>query len=199
MLRRQQTTKSLLKVLAICAGLMLAASARAQEIDEAKALQVKAAYLYNFAKFVRWPDDVFEDDKAPVLIGVLGNDPFGHVLDDTVKGKKIGERPIQIQRFDWNKEEDRSRLLDCHVLYISSSEQYRFDDIHEALDKHPMLLVGDVEDFAANGGMIGLMLEKGRIRFQINRVAVARAKLRISARLLKLARIVEPRRRYPSE
>ena len=177
----------------------LAHPVRAQEVDQPKARKVKAAYLYNFAKFVHWPDDVFEDDEAPVVIGVLGNDPFGHVLDDTVKGKKIGERPIQIQRFDWNKEEDRSRLLDCHVLYISSSEQYRFDDIHEALDKHPMLLVGDVEDFAANGGMIGLVLEKGRIVFQINRVAVARAKLRISARLLKLARIVEPRMRYPQE
>jgi hypothetical protein len=178
---------------------MLVESVRAQEVDLMKAKQVKAAYLYNFAKFVRWPDDAFEDEEAPVVIGVLGNDPFGRVLDDTVKGKKVGERLIQIRRFDWNVEEDRSRLLDCHVLYISASEQDRVDDIHEAVDDHPMLLVGDAKDFAANGGMIGLTLEKGRIVFQINRVAVARAGLKISARLLKLAKIVKPRRRYPLE
>jgi hypothetical protein len=178
---------------------MLAASVCAQEVDEAKAIKVKVAYLYNFAKFIQWPDDVFEDEKAPIVIGVLGADPFGRVLDDMVKGKSIGERPIKIERFDWNKEEDRGRLQDCHILYISSSERNRFDEIHGALEEQPVLLVGDTEDFAENGGIIGLVLEKGRIVFEINRVAADRAGLKVSARLLKLARIVEPRRRNPSE
>ncbi len=165
--------------------------ASAQQVDKSKARKVKAAFLYKFAKFVHWPDNAFEDDNAPIVIGVLGADPFGRVLDETVKGKRIGKRLIEIRRFQWN-DKDRKRMRGCHILFISSSERQRHKAICEALVSHPMLIVGDVEGFAANGGMIGFVLEKKSIAFQINQAAADRAHLSLSARLLKLATIIKP-------
>ena len=181
--------------LAASVWLMFTASVRAQEVDESKAIKVKAAYLYNFAKFIQWPDTAFEDDKAPFVIGVLGDDPFGRILDDTVKGKKIAERSVTIRRFSWKEEEDRTSLKDCHILFISGSEQNRRDEIFAALKGHPVLVVSDIHEFARDGGMVEFVLEEGRIVFEITREALEKAELKVSSRLLKLARIVEPRRR----
>ncbi len=175
---------------------MLAPAVRAQSVDEAKALKVKAAYLYNFAKFIEWPDQASEDDQAPFVIGVLGEDPFGRILDDTVKGKKIAKRPIEIRRLRWSKQEDRAKLERCHILYISESERHRTDHIISVLEERPLLIVSDIHEFAHSGGMIGFVLEKGRIVFEINREALERARLKASSKLLKLARIVEPKRRH---
>ncbi len=179
---------------ATSALLVAAAEVRAQAVDEAKALKVKAAYLYNFAKFVEWPDNVFENDKAPFVIGVLGDDPFGRILDDTVKAKKIATRGIRVRRFHWSGERDRTTLRSCHVLYISASERLRLDDILAALKEYPVLVVSDLHEFAHDGGMIGFVLKKGRIVFEINNQALERARLKASSKLLKLARIVEPKK-----
>lgn len=178
---------------------MLAESVRAQEIDKAKAIKVKAAYLYNFAKFIQWPEKSFEGQEAPFVIGVLGGDPFGRILDDTVKAKKIAERPIELRRLRWSRPEDRAVLTGCHILYISKSERYRLDDILVTLAERPVLVVSDVREFACDGGMIRFVLEKGRIVFEVNREALKRAGLVASSKLLKLARIVEPRRRPAQE
>ncbi len=185
--------------LAASAWLMLTPSACAQEVDEAKAIKVKAAYLYNFTKFILWPDTAFEDDKAPFVIGVLGDDPFGRILDDTIKAKKIAGRPIELRRLRWSKQEDRAALTGCHILYISKLERYRLDNIFAALEKRTVLVVSDIREFARDGGMIGFILEQGRIIFEVNREALKRAELKASSKLLKLARIVEPRRRPARE
>ena len=189
---RKTTTCSFLMVLAASAWVVLTSSVCAQEVDEAKATKVKAAYLYNFTKFIQWPDTAFEDDKAPFVIGVLGDDPFGRILDDTVRGKKIAERSVKIRRLSWKEEEGRTSLRSCHILYISDSERYRLDDILAALEQRPVLVVSDVREFASDGGMIGFVLEQGRIIFEVNREALERAELKASSKLLKLARIVEP-------
>ena len=102
------TNCSFLMALAASSWLMPAASVCAQEVDESKVRKVKAAYLYNFTKFVKWPDKAFENDEAPFVIGVLGKDPFGPILDNTVKGKKVAKRPIKTRRFDWSKRKDRT-------------------------------------------------------------------------------------------
>ena len=164
--------------------------ASAQEVDKSIARRVKAAFLYKFAKFVQWPDSAFENEKSPIIIGVLGADPFGRVLDETVRGKRIGKRLIEIQRFQWN-DKDRRRMRGCHILFVSSSERQRHKAICETLANHPMLIVGDVKGFAANGGMIGFVLKKKKIAFQINQAAANRAQLSVSARLLRLATIVK--------
>ena len=193
--RQEVKTCSFLAALAAFAWLMPAASVCAKEVDEAKALRVKAAYLYNFAKFIEWPDNAFDDEKAPLVIGILGDDPFGTILDSTVKAKNVAKHPVKIRRLRWNKREDRAALKDCHILFISRSEQSRLDKILAALKEHPVLVVSGIRDFARDGGMVGFVLEKGRIAFEINREALEKAKLKASSRLLKLARIVEPRRR----
>ena len=193
------TTCSFLTALAASAWLILTPSVCAQELDEAKARKVKVAYLYNFTKFIEWPDKAFEDDQAPFVIGVLGDNPFGRILDDAVKAKKVAGRPIKVRRFDWSKREDRTSLESCHVLYISKSERHRLDDILTALEERPVLVVSDMSEFARDGGMIGLVLEKGRIVFEVNREALEGAGLGASSKLLKLARIVEPKKRNPRE
>ncbi len=185
--------------LATYAWLMFAASVCAQEVDEAKALKVKAAYLYNFAKFIEWPDDALGDEEAPFVIGVLGDDPFGQILDTTVKAKTIATRPVKIRRLLWSKQEDRAEVKSCQILYISNSERSRLKEIFAALEDQPILLVADIAGFASDGGMIGFVLEKQRIIFEINRESLGQAKLKASAKLLKLARIVKPKDRRPRE
>ncbi len=186
-------------VLAASAWLTPAPVVRAQEVDTAKVLKVKAAYLYNFAKFVEWPDGAFENGESPFVIGVLGDDPFGRDLDATVKGKTIAKRAVKVRRLRWDDQVDRAQLKDCHILYIGGSEPRRFMEIVAALEDQPVLLVADIAGFAHDGGMIGFVLDGQRIVFEINREAVDRAQLKASARLLKLARIVEPHVRGPKK
>lgn len=196
MLSRKKATWLFPMVLAASAWLMPAPAVRAQEIDEAKALNVRAAYLFNFAKFIEWPDDAFEDEKMPFVIGALGDDPFGKRLDATVKEKKIAQREVKTLRLSWSKRTDRAKVKDCHIPYISNSERHRLREIFAALENQPVLLVSDIGGFASDGGMIGFVLEKQRIVFEINRDALEHAELKASAKLLRLARIVKPNNRY---
>jgi hypothetical protein len=146
--------------------------------------QVKAAILFNFAKFVEWPDAAFPDSAAPILIGVLGEDPFGSALD-AAKNRTVNGRKIQIKRFTTVQE-----VTACHILFISSSEKGRLAPLLRDLRDFPMLLVGDMEKFAQRGGMINLILQNDTIDFEINVDAVKRAGLKINSRLLNMARIV---------
>ncbi|MHC4428924.1 MAG: YfiR family protein [Planctomycetota bacterium] len=187
-----------------CTGVAIAR----QEIDEAKAAKVKAAYLYNFVKFVKWPDDAFAEADAPVVIGVVGEDPFGPVLDRTVRDKRVGNRSITIRRIkapappNDPPEPDApaldpavARELDrCHVIYIDQRGKEWCPQVLEHLRRKPVLTVSDVPTFARQGGMIEFVLEEGRIVFHINRKVAEECRLRLSAKLLKLATIVESHR-----
>lgn len=146
--------------------------------------QVKAAVLYNFAKFVEWPADAFSHPSAPIIIGVLGEDPFGSALD-AAKNRTVNGRKIQIKRFNHVQE-----ITACHILFISSSEKGRLVPLLRALRDFHMLLVGDMEKFAQRGGMINFILQNDTIDFEINVDAVKRAGLKINSRLLNMARIV---------
>ncbi len=165
----------------------------AQGVDKDKVLKVKAAYLYNFAKFVQWPEDRFADDKTPITIGVLGQDPFGSILDKTVQGKRVNGRRFLIKRFRSRGGENTKALRRCHILYISPTERRHLADILWDLDGFDVLVVGEGADFAPEGGMIGFVLEEQRITFQVNREAVAKSRIKISAKLLRLASIVRTR------
>lgn len=184
-------TKLLPAAVFLAAAWPPAEPAAAQVLVESLARQIQAAFLYHFAGFVRWPDTAFSTDTAPLVIGVLGDDPFGPVLDDTVKGKKVKGRSVEIRRLQWNPG-NRAKMGKCHILFVSASEQDRFDKIRAALDGQPVLLVGDTQNFAENGGMIGFVLKEDRMAFEVNRVAIERAELKVSSRLLKLAIIVKP-------
>ncbi len=180
---------------AACVWLAPAPAVCEQDIDRDKTLKVKAAYLYNFAKFVQWPEDHFANDKTPITIGVLGHDPFGSTLEKTIRGKTVNGRRLVTKRFQARGGKNTKELRRCHILYISTSERRHLADILWDLDGSDVLVVGEGTDFAPAGGMIGFVLEDQRIAFQVNREAVAKSRIKISAKLLRLARIVRTRAR----
>lgn len=172
---------------------MLASEAtlRAQEVNVTKALKVKAAYLYNFGKFVEWPEDAFAGDDAPFVIGIIQDDPIGDILDASVHAKKLMGRSIEIRRLRLSDPDYRSKLRQCHVLYIGIAAREQIERLCATLAEQPVLTVSSVPGFASSGGMIALVLKEGRIVFEINRDALEQAGLKASPKLLKLARIVK--------
>lgn len=147
--------------------------------------QLKAVFLFQFAQFVQWPDTAFPDTKSPLVIGVLGQDPFGTLLDEIVQGEKSGERPLVVQRYRRTEEIDH-----CHVLFIGASEASRLNRILAELKGRSILTVADAEDFARRGGMVHFFTENNRIRLRINLDAVRSAGLVPSSKLLRPAEIV---------
>lgn len=147
--------------------------------------QVKAAFLYNFAKFVDWPPAVFKDTKTPLEICVYGHDPFGAALEDALLGKAVGDRRVALGRATQFRD-----LAGCHVIFVSSPEREPTADLAVRLKGRAVLLVGESEDFVASGGIIQFTIEDNRVRFVINPDAADRAGLKISSKLLALARIV---------
>lgn len=145
---------------------------------------IKAALLYNFAKFTDWPAHSFEGPDAPLLICVLGADPFGPALK-TIEGKVIKNRPVVTRVV--------SRVLDsrrCHVIFVSDSEQSRLAEILELVGDDPILTIADMPDFAVSGGIINLKVVENKSRFDINLAAAHRANLKLSSKLLILAQQV---------
>jgi len=151
--------------------------------------QVKAVFLFNFAQFVDWPPEAVPDSKAPLVIGVLGDDPFGGILEQTVRGEHRGARPFEVRRFQ--RVDD---IKTCDILFISRSEGDRVGEILASLKSRPILTVSDGEAFAERGGMIRFVTESNRIRLKINLQAAQAAHLTISSKLLRVAEIVTPTR-----
>jgi hypothetical protein len=175
-------------VLALCsllfAPLAPAATAPAPIPDE---YQVKAVFLFNFAQFVEWPAQAFRDKTSPLVIGVLGDDPFGPYLDEVVKGEKVGARPLQVRRF--RRVED---IADCHILFIGASESDSLEKTVAQLKDRSILTVGDMEAFARRGGMVRFFTENGKIRLKIYVEAAKAHQLKISSKILSPATIVGP-------
>jgi len=147
---------------------------------------VKAAFLYNFANFVEWPDGVLGPAGAPLRVCVVGADPFGGALDDAFRGQIVHQRRVQISRGPTLAVVGR-----CHILFLSQSEQARWPDLLAELRGTPTLTVADGAPLVRQGGMVSFVIEAKRVRFEINRGAAEHAGLRISSKLLALARIVE--------
>ncbi len=147
--------------------------------------QIKAAFLYNFAKFVEWPGDAFSDSRAPIMLGIVGGDPFGKALDGVILGKTVNGRSLVVRRF--RRGED---LRTCHILFVSFSERKRLPHILESLKGSSVLTVGETDGFVHSGGVVQFLLEESRVRFEINPDAAARVRLKISSKLLAVARIV---------
>jgi hypothetical protein len=148
--------------------------------------RVKAVFLYNFAKFVEWTPARSTATHEPIILGVVGDDPFGEVLEQTIKGKTVNGRELVVKRFP-----HPSEARACQVLFISSSEKKRLRSIFESLRGASVLTVGETEGFAQLGGIVNFVLEDNRVHFEVNVDAAERAKLKISSKLLSLARIVK--------
>jgi len=147
--------------------------------------QVKAAYLYNFAKFVEWPADKLAEGSGPILVGVFGKDPFGSLLDSTLKGKTVRGHSLEVRR-----PPGLAELKQCHIVFISAAERQRLGDILHTLGNHSVLTVSDLGQSAEEGGIINFVTEESKVRLEINLHAAERARIRISSQLLKLARVV---------
>ncbi len=146
---------------------------------------LKAAFLYNFAKFIDWPADSFADDGSPLIFGVLGSDPFGSALDKTLQGKTVRGRSLVIRRF---REVEDVRA--CHILFVGRSEGKRLAQTLESLQGSAVVTVGETKGFARVGGIINFFTEQDKLRFEINVEAAEREGLKISAHLLNLARVL---------
>ena len=144
--------------------------------------QVKAAYLFNFAHFVTWPSQ--ESSRTPLVIGILGDDPFGSYLDEAVRGQKVINRPLTIQRFRRSTE-----LRNCNILFISQSEKDRATQIISSLKGRSILTVSDMDGFADSGGMIQFITAQNKIRVRINLNAVKAANMKVSSKLLSVAEV----------
>jgi len=147
--------------------------------------QVKAAFLYNFAKFVEWPPSSFSDASAPLRICVFGQDPFGQELRDITSAKNINGRKLQVDQVV-----DLRLARTCHILFIPSSEKAQLTRIFESLRGTDALTVGDAKGFVQQGGMINFVLENNRVQFEVNRKAAEQAGLKISSKLLSVAKVV---------
>lgn len=147
--------------------------------------QLKAAFLFNFAKFVDWPPGAFPAPDAPINLCVIGHDPFGPALDELLRGKTINNRPLVPHRIA-----NASELKGCHLVFISLQDEKQLPEILLALKGASSLLVGEAPDFTERGGAIQFFIENNKLRFAINVDAVQRAHLQASAKLLALAKIV---------
>jgi hypothetical protein len=159
---------------------------RVHAADPSLEYQIKAVCVLNSARFVTWPAGSFNSDTSPLVIGVLGENPFGSVLQNVVGGETVQKRRIVVRSV--GLEEAAST---CHILFVSRSERSRLDRIVETLGASKVLTISEIEGFARSRGMIGLLLEGGNVRFEVNPAAAARAQLKIDSRLLRLARIVK--------
>jgi len=145
---------------------------------------IKTAFLYNFAKFVDWPPESFKNEASSFILGIVGVEPFGASLDTlrdkTVKGRKLIIRKLpRLENFE-----------ECHMLFISGSEKGNLKTLLTALKNHNILTVSDLDRFAQQGGMIGLIQSEGKINFEVNIETVQHSRLKFSSQLLKLAKIV---------
>jgi hypothetical protein len=161
--------------------LLAAGSSRAQDATPSE-YQLKAAFLFNFAKFVEWPPDSSGESTAPFVIGILGSSPFGDDLQQTIQGKSINNRPLITREVH-----SLTEATNCQILFISTSERKRLPEIFKTLGDAHVLTVGENDQFIRAGGMINFVMEEQKIRFQINNDAAKRVGLKISSKLLGLA------------
>jgi len=177
-------------IVALSVSLSWAPGALAQDRDSSDSSEylIKAGFIFNFAKFVDWPPTTFAQPDSPIVIGILGTDPFGAIIDQIVQDKKIGGRGFVVKRLKWGT--DLKDLKECKILFVGASERVHIDELVQIVKGLPILTVGETPGFAEHGGVIRLVLEDNRVRFEVNVDAARQAGLTISSRLMTLATII---------
>jgi YfiR/HmsC-like len=159
--------------------------ARPMRADEsAGEYKVKAAFIYNFAQFVDWPDKAFAGSDSPFVLAVVGKDPFDGILEQVVAGKLIGGRRIVVQHFD-----SVDQIGTCQILFVPTTEDDSLSQIIQKVHSSAVLTIGESDDFDSTGGCFRFFTEDDKMRFEVNQEAAEVAGLRVSSKLLKLARI----------
>ena len=146
---------------------------------------VKLAFLYNFTKFIEWPPGSYRDPGAPHAICIVGRDPFSSDIEGDLRTRIVGSHPVEVLTLKPN-----DTLSVCHMVFIPATENGQADKIVRDLKGSSTLTVGETEGFAELGGIINLTVEGNKVHFEVNQVAAQRAGLKISSKLLSLAKIV---------
>jgi hypothetical protein len=182
---RRRTARQALQIGgAILAILLVAGALRPQEPPTVE-YQVKAAFLYNFAKFIEWPPEAFPNEKSPITFCVHGFDPFGTTLDEAIRGKSVNNRQFLARRTT-----EYPELKSCQLVFVSEKQDKHLGEILSSVKGVSVLLVGESAEFAERGGTVQFFLENNKLRFAVNVDAAKRARLQISSKLLALAKIV---------
>ncbi len=180
-----------LRIIAVglmCAVMTVPGRAQSNGSSDSSEYLIKAGFTYNFAKLMQWPASAFPQPDSPIVIGILGADPFGGTLDEVLAGKKVNGRGFLVRHLKWGGNE----LKDCNILFVSTSEMGHVDEIFRLLKGLPILTIGEMPNFARRGGIINFILEDDKVRFEVNVEAAKQADINISSRLLTLAKIVSP-------
>lgn len=185
LVNRHSSIVNLLRRLCLAAvlGVLLSASGRAQSISE---YQMKAAYVYNLAKFVDWPAAAFKAADDPLNICVLGQSPILVTLNEAVNGESIDDRKLLVRQVS-----EVQQARNCHILFIASSDRKFLQAVLRDLKTPGVLTLGETAGFAEEGGVVNFRLDGKKIRIEINLIAAGQQKLRISPKLLSLAQIIK--------
>lgn len=167
--------------------IFLSATPRAlSQKEEGAEYPVKLAFLYNFTKFVEWPTDTYRDPSAPLAICIVGRSPFSQDLEGELRTRKVGAHPVEVRTLKPN-----DKLSACQIVFVPVTEKDHAEKIVTGLKGSRTLTVGETEGFAVLGGMINLTVEANKVHFEVNPLAAERAGLKISSRLLSIAKIVK--------
>jgi len=190
----------LLLVLCVCLGLIVTQIAFADTSSaKYKEYEVKSAFIFNFLKFIDWPGEKTAANNNQIIIGIIGEDPFGPAAN-VFKDKSVEDHKLVVKRFESFEqirklsEKDKNESIDalkrCHLLFICQSEQKQLHDIIEIVCNSSVLTVADTDGFIEAGGIINFFTEDNKIRFDINQAAAEKTGLKIRSQLLRLAKRV---------
>jgi YfiR/HmsC-like len=146
--------------------------------------QLKAAFIFNFTQFVQWPDSAFSGSSDVFTVAIIGEDPFNGALERAVMGKAVGSRRIVFRHFD-----NAADLQPCQLLFVPSTKDSELTAIMNKLGNEPVLTIGESEVFLRMGGEMRFYTEENKVRFEINMEATDKSGLKISSKLLKLAKL----------
>ena len=166
-------------------ALLLACGVPAASAQTVSEIEVKAAFLFNLTQFVAWPVASLPRNQAPFVIGILGEDPFGDVLDQTVQGEAVEGRKIVVERYT-----NLAAIKDCQILFIGRSEERHLDQIWPLLKDKPVLTVADMPQFAKRGGTVNLITEHSKVRIAVNVSNAQANQLIFSSNLLRVAEVI---------
>jgi len=165
--------------------LSLGATSLSSQIPAEREYKVKAAFLFHLAQFVEWPSNAFSEANSPLIIGILGDNPFGVYLDELVYGEDINGHPLLIQHYQTAEE-----ATTCHILFINLTDKKTIKEAVAALKGRSILTVSDNSDFIDQGGMVNLVKKNSKIRIVINTASTKEDDLKISSKLLAIANVV---------
>ncbi len=193
-----------LTILVLVFSIAVTSSMAHADTAQSREYQIKAAFLYNFIKFVDWPEEKTADSNEPITIGIIGKDPFGDAFEP-IKNKPVKGKKVIVRRFksleelkksgEGNKSDKHPQIeaiRKCHLLFICRSDKNNLEEIIDLVKDYSILTVADTQGFLEANGIINFVMEEKKVSFEVNVTAAKRAKLKIRSQLLRLAtRILE--------